>query len=176
MQGAVAKETDTVREKRARLIKAEAEQEASSTLVQAAREMSTHPIAFELRRMQTVSEVEAEHNCRTIFTIPSDILLLARDLTNRVKSSNSLPQDRPQQRRKRCSCPCTSWHRGKLCQEDSGPDWGKDHSGLSHWTDQRPACLTACMKAMSGHGLRVIRSRACDPARRTANSMSFDRL
>ena len=52
MQRAMAKEAEAVREKRARLIKAEAEQEASMKLSQAAQQMATSPAALELRRLK----------------------------------------------------------------------------------------------------------------------------
>ncbi len=59
MQRAMAKEAEAIREKRARLIKAEAEEEASRKLSSAAHEMAANPAALELRRMQMISEVGA---------------------------------------------------------------------------------------------------------------------
>lgn len=56
MQGAMAREAEAVREKRARLIKAEVEQEASSKPSGGA-QIAENPIALELRRMQTIAEV-----------------------------------------------------------------------------------------------------------------------
>lgn len=74
MQRAMAREAEAVREKRARLIKAEAEQEASEKLVAAAREIAASPAALELRRLQMVSEVGAEHNTTTVVLLPSDFV------------------------------------------------------------------------------------------------------
>ena len=62
MQRAMAKEAEAVREKRARIIKAEGEQEASLKLKKAAQEIENNPSALELRRMQMISEVGVEHN------------------------------------------------------------------------------------------------------------------
>lgn len=77
MQRAMAREAEAFREKRARLIKAEAEQESSVKLAEASKLIMDNPAALELRRMQMVSEVGAEHNSTTILMIPSDFVTLA---------------------------------------------------------------------------------------------------
>ena len=64
-------------------LKAEAEQEASMKLTQAAKEIATNPAALELRRMQMVAEVGVEHNTTTILLLPSDFLALANAVTTR---------------------------------------------------------------------------------------------
>lgn len=84
MQRAMAKEAEAVREKRARLIKAEAEQEASDKLCQAAQEIAANPAALELRRMQMVAEVGVEQNTTTILMLPSDFMSLANAVTNKL--------------------------------------------------------------------------------------------
>ncbi len=73
MQRAMAREAEAVREKRARLIKADAELEASQKLANAAKIMAENPAAIELRRMQMVSEIGAENNSTTIILLPSEI-------------------------------------------------------------------------------------------------------
>ena len=80
MQRAMAKEAEAVREKRARLIKAEAEQEASDKLAQAAKEIAANPTALELRRMQMITEVGVENNTTTIILMPSDFVTMARKI------------------------------------------------------------------------------------------------
>lgn len=80
MQRAMAREAEAIREKRARLIKAEAEMEASEKLSIGAKQIAANPIALELRRMQMVSEVGAEHNSTTVILLPSDFVNLARSL------------------------------------------------------------------------------------------------
>jgi len=77
MQRAMAREAEAVREKRARLIKAEAEQEAATKLSDGARQISENPIALELRRMQMIAEVGAEQNTTTIVLMPSDFVNMA---------------------------------------------------------------------------------------------------
>ncbi|MCA9179070.1 MAG: slipin family protein [Planctomycetales bacterium] len=86
MQRAMAKEAEAVREKRARLIKAEAEQEASMKLTQAAAEIASNPAALELRRMQMVAEVGVEQNTTTILLLPSDFVTLAGAITNKLRN------------------------------------------------------------------------------------------
>ena len=74
MQRAMAREAEAVREKRARLIKADAEAEASQKLAAAAKTMLESPAALELRRMQMVSEIGAENNTTTVILMPSEIV------------------------------------------------------------------------------------------------------
>ncbi len=77
MQRAMAREAEAIREKRARLIKAEAEHESSVKLAEASKLIVANPAALELRRMQMVSEVGAEQNSTTIIMMPSDFVSLA---------------------------------------------------------------------------------------------------
>lgn len=84
MQRAMAREAEAMREKRARIIKAEAELEASEKLSQGARQIAENPMALELRRMQMISEVGAEQNTTTIIMLPSDFVTLAKDISQRL--------------------------------------------------------------------------------------------
>jgi regulator of protease activity HflC (stomatin/prohibitin superfamily) len=81
MQRAMAREAEAVREKRARLIKAEAEQEASLKLTDAAKSIAENPAALELRRMQMITEVGVENNTTTIVLMPSDFVTMAKSVT-----------------------------------------------------------------------------------------------
>jgi regulator of protease activity HflC (stomatin/prohibitin superfamily) len=87
MQRAMAKEAEAIREKRARLIKASAEQEASIKLAEASQTIMNNPAALELRRLQMLTEIGAENNTTTLVMMPSDLLVLAQRL------SNSLPDE-----------------------------------------------------------------------------------
>ena len=78
MQEVMAMQAQAIREKRARIIKAEAELEASRKLGDAAAQMANNPVAVELRRMQMVTEVGAENNSTTVLMIPSDFVSLAK--------------------------------------------------------------------------------------------------
>jgi regulator of protease activity HflC (stomatin/prohibitin superfamily) len=81
MQRVMAMEAEAIREKRARIIKAEAELEASQKLADAARLMVGNPAALELRRMQMVAEVGAENNSTTVILFPADFVHLAGNLS-----------------------------------------------------------------------------------------------
>src|SRR5919202_805428 len=72
MQRAMAREAEAMREKRARLIKAEAELEASQKLSAAAEHIASNPLGLELRRMQMISEVGAEQDNPTIIMMPTE--------------------------------------------------------------------------------------------------------
>ncbi len=84
MQRAMAREAEATREKRARIIKAEAELEASEKLSEGARVISENPSALELRRMQMISEIGAEQNTTTIILMPSDFVNLAKNLSDYI--------------------------------------------------------------------------------------------
>jgi regulator of protease activity HflC (stomatin/prohibitin superfamily) len=81
MQRAMAREAEAIREKRARIIKAEAELEASTKLGEASRVITQNPLGLELRRMQMISEVGAEQNTTTIIMMPSEFVTLAQGLS-----------------------------------------------------------------------------------------------
>src|SRR3954447_6523526 len=78
MQRAMAREAEAMREKRARLIKAEAELEASQKLADAAEKITENPLGLELRRMQMISEVGAEQNTTTVVMMPSEFVSVAK--------------------------------------------------------------------------------------------------
>ena len=82
MQQVMAMQAEAIREKRARIIKAEAELEASQKLAQAAETMAGNPAALELRRFQMISEVGAENNSTTVLMIPSEFVTLAKSVSD----------------------------------------------------------------------------------------------
>jgi regulator of protease activity HflC (stomatin/prohibitin superfamily) len=97
MQRAMAREAEAFREKRARIIKADAELEAAEKLTTAAERMQRSPAALELRRMQMVAEVGAEHNSTTILMIPSDFISMARSIGDHLsKPSGAAPGPNPE--------------------------------------------------------------------------------
>jgi len=81
MQQVMAMQAEAIREKRARIIKAEAELEASVKLSAAAVQITSSPAALELRRMQMIAEVGAENNSTVVLMIPSDFVSLAHNLS-----------------------------------------------------------------------------------------------
>jgi len=89
MQEVMAMQAQAIREKRARIIKAEAELEASKKLADAAQQMANNPVAVELRRMQMVTEVGAENNTTTVLMIPSDFVSLAKGMGEYLRERTS---------------------------------------------------------------------------------------
>ena len=83
MQRAMAQEAEALREKRGRIIKAEAEMEAARKLREAADEIMRTPAALELRRMQMLTEIGAEQNTMTVVMMPSEFVEAARAIGER---------------------------------------------------------------------------------------------
>jgi regulator of protease activity HflC (stomatin/prohibitin superfamily) len=74
MQRAMAKQAEAERERRAKVINAEGEFQASSRLAQAAAIIAEHPVALQLRYLQTMREMAAESHASTILPIPLDFI------------------------------------------------------------------------------------------------------
>ncbi len=81
MQRAMAQEAEALREKRARIIKAEAEMEAAQRLRDAALIIMDSPAGLELRRMQMITEVGAEQTTMTVIMMPSEFVSMARAIS-----------------------------------------------------------------------------------------------
>lgn len=74
MQRAIARQAEAERERRAKIIHAEGEFQASKTLSDAAEVIGGHPIALQLRFLQTLTEIATEKNSTIIFPIPIDLV------------------------------------------------------------------------------------------------------
>jgi regulator of protease activity HflC (stomatin/prohibitin superfamily) len=74
MVRAIAKQAEAERDRRAKIIHAEAEFQASQTLVNAAKILSSIPAAMQLRYLQTLTEIGAEQNSTVVFPMPIDII------------------------------------------------------------------------------------------------------
>ena len=74
MRRAIARQAEAERERRAKVINAQGELQASETLAEAARVLQSQPASIQLRYLQTVTEIAAENNSTTIFPLPIDIL------------------------------------------------------------------------------------------------------
>src|SRR5262252_9219040 len=74
MRRAIARQAEAERERRAKVINAQGELQASETLAEAARVMSSQPASLQLRYLQTVTEIATENNSTTIFPVPIDML------------------------------------------------------------------------------------------------------
>src|SRR5438309_10657508 len=74
MQRAIAKQAEAERERRAKIIHAEGEYEASQKLADAAKVLETQPSAIQLRYLQTLTEIGVEKNTTIVFPLPIDII------------------------------------------------------------------------------------------------------
>jgi regulator of protease activity HflC (stomatin/prohibitin superfamily) len=74
MQRAMAKQAESEREKRAKIIHASGEFEASKQLTEAAHTLASEPVALHLRYLQTLTEIAAEKNSTILFPVPIDWL------------------------------------------------------------------------------------------------------
>ena len=74
MQRALARQAEAERERRAKVINAEGEFQAAQRLAEASAIIEQHPVALQLRYLQTLSEVATENNSTTLFPVPIDLL------------------------------------------------------------------------------------------------------
>jgi regulator of protease activity HflC (stomatin/prohibitin superfamily) len=74
MQRVMAQQAEAERDRRGKVIRAQAEFEASQKLADAADVISRHPVALQLRYLQTLSEIAVENNSTTVFPIPLELL------------------------------------------------------------------------------------------------------
>ncbi len=81
MQRAIARQAEAEREKRAKIIHAAGEFEASEKLSQAANVIAAEPVAITLRYLQTLTEIAAEKNSTIVFPLPIELLHLLRQIT-----------------------------------------------------------------------------------------------
>jgi len=74
IQRAFARQAEAERERRAKIINAEGEFQASERLSEAAKILSAHPVSVQLRFLQTLKEIAAEQNSTIIFPLPIDLI------------------------------------------------------------------------------------------------------
>src|SRR5262245_57555350 len=93
MKRAMARQAEAERERRAKVINAEGELQASEKLAQAAHIIGQEPAALQLRYLQTVNEIASENNSTTFFPIPIDLIRGLLDLTKRPQAETpALPE------------------------------------------------------------------------------------
>jgi regulator of protease activity HflC (stomatin/prohibitin superfamily) len=90
MQRAMAKQAEAEREKRAKVLHAQGEYQASQTLADAAGIIATEPAALQLRYLQTLTEIAAEKNSTIIFPLPMD---LVEPLIDRLRGRTGTARD-----------------------------------------------------------------------------------
>jgi regulator of protease activity HflC (stomatin/prohibitin superfamily) len=92
MQRAMARQAEAERERRAKVINAEGEHQAATRLAEAAAIIAEHPMALQLRYLQTLREVSAENNSTTLFPIPIDLFkpfVQLQEMFEKTKKENS---------------------------------------------------------------------------------------
>ena len=85
MQRSMAKQAEAERERRAKIINADGEFQAANKLAEAAEIISEHPIALQLRYLQTMQEMSTEQNTTTIFPFPIDLFRPFFELMDKEK-------------------------------------------------------------------------------------------
>ncbi len=87
MQRAMAKEAEAERERRAKIVAAEGEYQAAMKLGEAADIMSAHPVALQLRTLQTMAEISVEKNSTIIF--PAQFMTTVNEAISMIRNDNS---------------------------------------------------------------------------------------
>jgi len=86
MQRAMAKEAEAERERRAKIVAAEGELQAAEKLGQAADLMAAHPVALQLRTLQTMAEISIEKNSTIIF--PAQFMTTVQEAVNMIRKDS----------------------------------------------------------------------------------------
>lgn len=86
MQRAMAKEAEAERERRAKIVAAEGEMQASAKLAEAADIMAAHPVALQLRTLQTMAEISVEKNSTIIF--PAQFMTTVQEAIRMIGNNN----------------------------------------------------------------------------------------
>src|SRR5205823_2830896 len=92
MKRAMARQAEAERERRAKVINAQGELQASQTLAEAARTLAQEPSAIQLRYLQTVTEIAAENNSTTIFPIPLELFRGFFETVTKRAAAPALPE------------------------------------------------------------------------------------
>jgi regulator of protease activity HflC (stomatin/prohibitin superfamily) len=88
MQRAMAKEAEAERERRAKIVAAEGEFQAAQKLADAADIIAAHPVALQLRTLQTMSEISVEKNSTIIF--PAQFMTTVEEAIRAIRGNNPL--------------------------------------------------------------------------------------
>jgi hypothetical protein len=95
MKRAMARQAEAERERRAKVIAAQGELQASETLAQAAHTLATEPMSLQLRYLQTVTEIATENNSTTIFPVPIELFRPFLKAVGAAQTSEASPPLQP---------------------------------------------------------------------------------
>jgi regulator of protease activity HflC (stomatin/prohibitin superfamily) len=93
MQRAMARQAEAERERRAKVISAEGENQAAEKLVMAAEQMAQHPMSMQMRYLQTLVEISAEKSSTIIFPFPLEMLRVFGMEITPLSSAEKKPQE-----------------------------------------------------------------------------------
>ena len=93
MQRAMAKEAESERERRAKIIAAQGELQSSAKLREAADMFSGNPVTIQLRYLQTLNDIAAEHNSTVIFPLPIDLIKPMTEAFSNISNRNNKTSD-----------------------------------------------------------------------------------
>ncbi|MGH9475832.1 MAG: slipin family protein [Terriglobales bacterium] len=94
MQRAIARQAEAEREKRAKIIHADGEYEASTRLSEAAAIIATEPIALQLRYLQTLLEIGSDKNTTIVFPLPLDLIDVFMNARPSANAAGASPAER----------------------------------------------------------------------------------
>jgi regulator of protease activity HflC (stomatin/prohibitin superfamily) len=95
MRRAMAREAESERERRAKVIHARGELEAAESLGQAAKRLEEHPASLQLRTLSTLAEIAVEKNSTIVFPLPFEVMRVFEALAHRVETTIVEPAPSP---------------------------------------------------------------------------------
>ncbi|EGX56482.1 membrane protease subunit stomatin/prohibitin-like protein [Streptomyces zinciresistens K42] len=131
MKRSMARQAEADRERRARIINADAELQASRKLAEAAHQMADAPSALQLRLLQTVMAVAAEKNSTLVLPIPVELLRFLERGADKVPEREARPAVRPAED--------AALERGAAAREDGAEDGAEDGRAAGPESDGPPA-------------------------------------
>lgn len=91
MQASLARQAQATRDRRAKIIMAQAEEQAAQHLLNASKIISQDPVAVQIRFMQTLTEITGPNNTLTLLPLPIDLITRVMDLTREQKEGPGAP-------------------------------------------------------------------------------------
>jgi hypothetical protein len=95
MRRAMAREAESERERRAKVIHARGELEAAESLGQAAERLEAHPASLQLRTLSTLAEIAVEKNSTIVFPLPFEVMRVFEALAHRLETTMAEPAPSP---------------------------------------------------------------------------------
>jgi regulator of protease activity HflC (stomatin/prohibitin superfamily) len=142
MKRSMSRQAEAERERRARVITADGELQASEKLAQAAEAMAVHPAALQLRLLQTVVEVAAEKNSTLVLPFPVELLRFLERATPPEAAAAASPPE--------TATPAPAWTNSPVSDSQQHNAACGQTASPGHRTDVRPAAATPAAVARAG--------------------------